>query len=53
MSIAYSAIVIAAIGISGTVDQISDQHLDLIGFVLRTAASKLSGQLGARTASVL
>jgi DNA-binding IclR family transcriptional regulator len=41
--------VIAAIGISGTVGQISDEHLARIGSVVRTAATKLSGQLGVRT----
>jgi DNA-binding IclR family transcriptional regulator len=42
--------VIAAIGISGTVGQISDEHLARIGSVVRTAAMKLSGQLGTRSA---
>jgi IclR family acetate operon transcriptional repressor len=40
--------VIAAIGISGTVGQISDEQMARIGSVVRTAAIKLSGQLGVR-----
>ncbi|MCM3902190.1 MAG: hypothetical protein ND866_10830, partial [Pyrinomonadaceae bacterium] len=40
--------VIAAIGISGTVGQISDEQLARIGSIVRAAATKLSGQLGVR-----
>jgi IclR family transcriptional regulator, KDG regulon repressor len=47
--IAPNGEVIAAIGISGTVGQISDEHLARIGSIVRAAASKLSGQLGVRT----
>lgn len=42
--------VVAAIGISGTVGQISDEHLVRVGSVVRAAALKLSGQLGTRSA---
>lgn len=41
--------VIAAIGISGTVGQISDEQLPRIGAAVRSAAIKLSSQLGARS----
>ncbi|MGH9968841.1 MAG: IclR family transcriptional regulator [Pyrinomonadaceae bacterium] len=40
--------VIAAIGISGTVGQMSDEQLARIGSIIRTSAMKLSGQLGMR-----
>ena len=40
--------VIASIGVSGTVGQITDEQLARIGAVVRSAAMKLSGQLGMR-----
>jgi DNA-binding IclR family transcriptional regulator len=40
--------IVAAIGVSGTVSQISDSYLDTIGNIVRTAAMKLSAQLGSR-----
>jgi DNA-binding IclR family transcriptional regulator len=46
---ASSGEVIAALGISGTVGQISDEQLARIGSIVRTSAIKLSGQLGVRT----
>jgi DNA-binding IclR family transcriptional regulator len=41
--------VVAAIGVSGTVGQIPDEHLARVGNVVRTAALKLSSQLGVRS----
>jgi IclR family acetate operon transcriptional repressor len=40
--------VVAAIGVSGTVSQINDEHLPAVGNIIRTAALKLSAQLGGR-----
>jgi IclR family KDG regulon transcriptional repressor len=46
---AASGDVVAALGVSGTVSQINDDHLPTVGNIIRTAALKLSGQLGSRT----
>ena len=43
---AASGDVVAALGVSGTVSQISDQYLASLGNIVRTAAVKLSAQLG-------
>jgi IclR family transcriptional regulator, KDG regulon repressor len=45
---AASGEVVAAIGISGTVSQVNDDSLLSFGNILRSAALKLSGQLGSR-----
>jgi len=45
---AASGEVIAALGVSGTVGQISDELLTKFGIILRSAALKLSAQLGSR-----
>lgn len=42
--------VVAAMGISGTVGQISDEQFTRIGSIVQAAAMKLSGQLGTRNA---
>jgi IclR family transcriptional regulator, KDG regulon repressor len=46
--IAPNGEVIAAIGISGTVGQMPDDQIPRLGSIIRTAAIKLSGQLGTR-----
>jgi len=43
---AASGEVVAAIGVSGTVSQISDTYLASVGNMVRTAALKFSAQLG-------
>jgi IclR family KDG regulon transcriptional repressor len=43
---AASGEVVAALGTSGTVSQLNDEHLAAVGKIIRTAALKLSGQLG-------
>src|SRR6185295_4865360 len=45
---AASGDVVAALGISGTVSQLNDDHLASVGNIIRAAALKLSGQLGSR-----
>ena len=40
--------VVAAIGVSGTVSQLNDEHLHSLGKIVQTAALKLSAQLGGR-----
>jgi DNA-binding IclR family transcriptional regulator len=40
--------VVAALGASGTVSQLNDDHLATLGNIIRTAALRLSGQLGSR-----
>jgi IclR family acetate operon transcriptional repressor len=40
--------IVAAIGVSGTVSQLSDSYLSSVGNIVRTAALKLSAQLGSR-----
>lgn len=40
--------VVAAIGVSGTVSQINDENFQTVGNILRSAALKLSAQLGSR-----
>jgi IclR family acetate operon transcriptional repressor len=40
--------IVAAIGVSGTVSQISDSYLSAVGNIVRTVALKLSAQLGSR-----
>lgn len=45
---AASGDVAAAIGVSGTVSQLSDSYLPSLGNIIRTAALKLSAQLGSR-----
>src|SRR6267142_1457880 len=45
---AASGEVVAALGASGTVSQLNDDHLAAVGNIIRTAALKLSGQLGSR-----
>jgi IclR family acetate operon transcriptional repressor len=45
---AASGDIVAAIGVSGTVSQISDTQLTTVGNIVRTAALKLSAQLGSR-----
>jgi DNA-binding IclR family transcriptional regulator len=45
---AASGDIVAAIGVSGTVSQISDSYLPAVGNIVRTAALKLSAQLGSR-----
>jgi DNA-binding IclR family transcriptional regulator len=45
---AASGEVVAALGASGTVSQLNDDHLAAIGNIVRAAALKLSGQLGSR-----
>lgn len=45
---AASGEVVAAIGVSGTVSQISDEYLGSLGNIIRTAALKFSSQLGSR-----
>lgn len=47
--IAASGEVIAAIGVSGTVSQLKDDQLPVIGNIVRSAALKLSAQLGGRS----
>lgn len=44
--VAASGEVVAAIGVSGTVSQINDDYVTVLGNILRTAAIKFSGQLG-------
>lgn len=48
---AASGEVVAAIGVSGTVGQISDEYLPKVGNIVRTAGLKLSTQLGSRRGS--
>jgi IclR family transcriptional regulator, KDG regulon repressor len=43
---AASGEVVAALGVSGTVGQISDEYLPVVGNIVRTAGLKLSAQLG-------
>ena len=43
---AASGEVVSAIGVSGTIGQISDEQLPKIGAIVRSAAMKLSAQLG-------
>jgi DNA-binding IclR family transcriptional regulator len=38
--------IVAAIGVSGTVSQLSDSYLDSVGNIVRNAAMKFSAQLG-------
>jgi IclR family acetate operon transcriptional repressor len=45
---AASGEVVAAIGVSATVSQLSDDYLPSVGSIVRTAALKLSAQLGSR-----
>jgi DNA-binding IclR family transcriptional regulator len=45
---AASGDVVAAVGVTGTVGQLDDEHLPSVGNIIRTAALKLSGQLGSR-----
>jgi IclR family acetate operon transcriptional repressor len=45
---AASGEVVAAIGLSGTVSQLNDDHLHSLGKIVHTAALKLSAQLGGR-----
>jgi DNA-binding IclR family transcriptional regulator len=45
---AASGEVVAAIGVSGTVSQISDESFPTVGGIVRSAALKLSAQLGSR-----
>ena len=45
---AASGDVVAALGASGTVSQLNDDQLTAVGNIIRTAALKLSGQLGSR-----
>jgi DNA-binding IclR family transcriptional regulator len=45
---AASGEVVAAIGVSGTVSQVSDDYLLSLGKIVQTAALKLSAQLGGR-----
>ena len=45
---AASGDVVAALGASGTVSQLNDDHLAAVGNIIRAAALKLSGQLGSR-----
>jgi len=45
---AASGEIVAAIGVSGTVSQLNDTHLDSVGNIVRTAALKFSAQLGGR-----
>lgn len=45
---AASGEVVASIGVSGTVSQISDDYLPAVGNILRSTALKLSAQLGSR-----
>ncbi len=40
--------VVAAIGVSGTVSQLNDTYLPVVGGIVRSAALKLSAQLGSR-----
>jgi IclR family acetate operon transcriptional repressor len=40
--------IVGAIGVSGTVSQLSDSYLDAVGNIVRTAAVKFSAQLGTR-----
>ncbi|HKZ77707.1 MAG TPA: IclR family transcriptional regulator [Pyrinomonadaceae bacterium] len=44
--VAASGEVVAAIGVSGTVSQINDDYVTVLGNILRTTAIKFSGQLG-------
>ena len=46
--LAASGEVVAAIGVSGTASQLNDEHLPKIGNLIRSAALKLSSQLGSR-----
>jgi IclR family acetate operon transcriptional repressor len=45
---AASGEIVAAIGVSGTVSQINDSYLASVGNMVRTAALKMSAQLGGR-----
>jgi DNA-binding IclR family transcriptional regulator len=45
---AASGEVVAAIGVSGTVSQLNDDYLPVVGSTVRSAALKLSAQLGSR-----
>lgn len=45
---AASGEVVAAIGVSGTVSQIGDESFPTVGHIVRSAALKLSAQLGSR-----
>lgn len=45
---AASGEIVAAIGVSGTVSQISDTQLTAVGNIVRAASLKLSAQLGSR-----
>jgi IclR family transcriptional regulator, KDG regulon repressor len=45
---AASGDVVAAIGVSATVSQLNDDYLPSVGNIVRTAALKLSAQLGSR-----
>jgi IclR family acetate operon transcriptional repressor len=40
--------VVASIGVSGTASQMNDDYLPVVGNILRSAALKLSAQLGSR-----
>jgi DNA-binding IclR family transcriptional regulator len=40
--------VVAAIGVSGKVNQLNDDYLPSLGKIVQTAALKLSAQLGGR-----
>jgi IclR family KDG regulon transcriptional repressor len=44
--VAASGEVVAAIGVSGTVSQINDDYVSVLGNILRTTAIKFSAQLG-------
>jgi len=44
--LAASGEVVAAIGVSGTASQLNDDYLPAVGNIVRSAALKLSAQLG-------
>ena len=46
--VAATGEVVAAIGVIGTVSQLSDEYLPTVGGIVRSAATKLSAQLGGR-----
>jgi DNA-binding IclR family transcriptional regulator len=46
---AASGEVVAAIGVSGTVSQLSDESLPSLGQTIQASALKLSAQLGSRS----
>jgi len=46
--VAASGEVVAAIGVSGTVTQINDEYLPVVGNMMRSTALKFSAQLGSR-----